>query len=347
MYKDYPMKLLNKIIDGQSLKMTEAAYLFDYVWRNDKKGLFHAVLTSAIHTKGETAAELTGFIKATQSWMPRIKTNFPVTDTSGTGGGKIKTLNVSTLAAFVVAAAGHKVLKACFPGVTSQVGSADVLSYFGIDVFRLKAKEIRERLFKVGISPFYSPSISPKLKNRGRLNREFFLEEGIKIRSPYHLVANICSPCKIKRQIYGCYSKDYLEVLANVFRTLSYEHTLTFTSEIGIPEIANVGKTYFFEQKGDKITNYTLSPSQMGVREVNKKDIIAHSKQEIIKDFVKVLKGKASESKIDLVTLNAGAALYLLEELQSIKEGVKKAKDIIYSGKAYEIFNKLVEFDIV
>lgn len=340
--KEHIVFLLNRIIGRHSLSTRETRELVRYVYTKDTSGFLFTAFTTAIHTKGETTEELVGIIRATRDLMPTIKLPCEVTDTSGTGGGSFKTLNVSTMAAFVVAAAGHRVLKASYRGITSPMGSADIFASCGIDVFSLSVCTIASLLSQVGISPYYPMSISPQLANRVTLARKLFIEEGIKIKTPYHLSTNLCSPCKIRKRVYGCYARDELEKLARVFQLLGYAHTLTFWAEIGIPEISNVGRTHFVEQKGNIVTRYVLTPQQLGVSEWRREEIGFISVKQSTNDFTNVLRGKSTEAKIDLVALNAGASLYLLENLNSIREGVRKAKEILYSGKAHTVFTNLV-----
>lgn len=342
-YREKALQLLNKLIDGHSLTYQETRNLVNYIYTKDTTGFLFTAFTAVIHAKGETSEELVGIIHATQELMPKVEASKGLSDTSGTGGGTFKTINVSTIAAFIVAALDYPILKASYKGVTSSVGSADLFANFGVNIFKLTPRKISTLLNTIGISPYYSIAISPKLKNRLSLSHRLFVKEGIKIKTPYHLSTNLCTPSPMKKRIYGVYSKNNVKKLAKVFRLLDYNHTLTFTAELGMPEISNVGKTHFVEQKGKTIKAYTLSPKELGVKERSRKDIVFVSKKQSLKDFIDILKGQSSEAKIDLISLNAGALLYLLEDLTSIREGVYKAKKAIYSGNAYTKFENLVQ----
>lgn len=338
--------LLAKLVDGNDLTTEEAEKLVHHILVYDSEGMHYATWIGAMHAKGETSEELAGFLNA----IIKLATKFKVsdydldktTDLSGTGGGKFKSFNVSTAASFVVAAAGYTVAKEAYFAVTSPTGSADVFTTFGVDFFKLTREQIEEALKEVGICPISRNFISPKLANCSKLSRKFFIERQVRVRSPFHLVANLYSPLPIKRRIYGCYSERYLEVLANLFIKLGFKKTLTFYAEIGMPELSNVGKTTIAEQNGSKIKKYTVLPADLGVKEAKERDIKTGGREQNITDFVRVLQGKEKGAKADLVAINAGTSLFALGGVKSLEEGTKKAQQILIDGAGYEKLEKLI-----
>lgn len=338
--------LLAKLVDGNNLTAKEAEKLIHNIFVYDTEGMHYATWVGAIHAKGETPDELEGFLNATKQLAVRFNaSDFDInktTDLSGTGGGKFKSFNVSTTASFVVAAAGYTVAKEAYYAVTSPTGSADMFTVFGVDFLKLTKEQIKEALKKVGICPIIAQFISPKLANRSKLSRKFFVERQVRVRSPFHLAANVYSPLPMKHRVYGCYSERYLEILANLFMKLGFEKTLTFYADIGLPEISNVGKTTIVEQNGSNIKKYTVKPTELGVKEVKENDIKTGGKEQNIKDFVRVLQGKEKGAKSDLVAINAGAALYALNDVKTIAEGTGKAQQILGSGAGYEKLRRLI-----
>lgn len=338
--------ILAKLVDGQSLTIKEAEKLAYNIFVNDTEGMHFATWVGAIHAKGETADELAGFLNATSKLSVKFRaSDFDInktTDLSGTGGGSFKTINVSTIASFVVAAVGYTVAKEAYYAVTSPTGSADMFVIFGVDFLKLTKEQIEDALKEIGICPIITSFISPKLANRNKLTRKFFVERQVRIRTSFHLASNLYSPLPMKRRIYGCYSERYLEVLANLFKKLGYERTLTFYAEIGMPELSNVGKTIVFEQNGNKIKKYIVKPADLGVKEASEKEIITGGKKQNIKDFVKILQGKEGGAKTDLVAINAGASLYSLGDVKTLKAGTIKAQGILADGTGYEILKRLI-----
>lgn len=337
--------ILAKLVDGNNLTVEETEKLIYNIFVYDNEGMHFATFLGALHAKGETADELLGFLNVTKKLAVKFNLGLDEnksTDLSGTGGGKFKTINVSTAASFVVAAAGYTVAKEAYFAVTSPTGSADVFTAFGVEFLKLTKTQIEDALNKVGICPVFAPFISPKLENRSKLSRKFFVERQVRIRTIFHLASNIYSPLPMNHRIYGCYSDKYLEVLAQLFAKLGFKRTLTFYAEIGLPEFSNVGKTTVVEQNKNNFKKYTVTPKELGIKEAKKEQIQTGGKEQNIQDFIKILKGKDTGPKADLVAINAGAALYALEDVKSIREGVSKAIKILQSGEGYLKFQLLI-----
>ncbi len=186
--------LLTKLVDGNNLTAEETEILHTTISLYDTEGYHYAIFLASLHTKGETADELSGFIETFRKLSAALKINAPsdkLIDLSGTGGGQFKTINASTAASFVVAASGYIVPKATYFGISNPTGSADIFAAFGIDITRLTKEKIEKALENIGICPFYIPFFSPQLSNRGKISRKVFGEKRIRIRTPSHLVFNI------------------------------------------------------------------------------------------------------------------------------------------------------------
>ena len=336
--------ILAKLVDGNDLTVEEATKLFHDVFVYDTEAYHLAVLMGAIHAKSETANELFGFYKAIDSLAEKLVTKLDperVIDLSGTGGGSFKSINVSTAASFVVTAAGYTVAKEAFYAVTGPTGSADIFAAFGVDIANISKKQVEETLTEVGICPIFVAYFSPKLANRAKISGKIFRERQIRVRSPFHLVSNVYSPQPMNYRVYGCYSEKYLQTLAELFVKLDFKKSITMCAEIGMPEFSNVGKTVVVEQRGKNIKKYTITPKDLGVKEAKLDDIRTGGKEQNVIDFVRILKGKETGPKADLVAINAGAALYILENLNTMKEGVERAREILTTGKPYTVLEKL------
>lgn len=338
--------ILAKLVDGGNLTAREAEELIYHIFVYDMEGMHYATWIGANHAKSETPDELIGFLNATKRLAVKFNpSDFDInktTDLSGTGGGKFKSFNVSTTASFVVAAAGFTIAKEAYYAVTSPTGSADVFIAFGVDFLKLTKEQVEETLKKVGICPIMAPFISPKLANRNKLSKKFFVEGQVRVRSPFHLAANLYSPVPMTHRIYGCYSERYLEILANLFKKLGFKRSLTFYANIGLPEISNVGKTTIVEQNGGRIKKYVVEPADVGVTEAKEEEIKTGGKEQNIIDFVNILRGKEKGAKTDLVAINAGAALYALEDVKTIADGTKKAQAILRAGEGFGKLEQLV-----
>jgi len=337
--------LLAKLVDGQSLTIKEAEELTYNIFIYDTDGMHFATWVGAIHAKGETADELLGFLNATRRLAVQfdLKVNpDKITGLSGTGGGNFKSFNVSTTASFVVAGAGYTIANEVYFAATSPTGSADVFTELGVDFQKLSKEQIEQTLKDIGICPVITPFISPNLTNRGKIALKFFVERQVRVHSPFHLVSNLQLPLSMNSRIYGCYSERYLETLANLFMKMGYKKTLTFYADIGMPEISNVGTTIIVEQSKSKIKKYTVKPSDLGIKEAKKENVKTGGKKQNIVDFVRILQGKERGAKSDLVAINAGASLYALGDVKSLKEGTEKAQQILASGVGFDKLKKLI-----
>ena len=342
--------LIARVVEGKTLNAKQSQKAFETIFKYDTQGYYMLAIISAMHARQETAEELAGLVNANLNLAHKLK--LPnmhksrilnnLTDLSGSGGGSVKTFNVSTTASFIVASAGLYALKNAYWAVTGLTGSADIFDAFGIKVESLNAKTITEMLLAVHISPIYFPLISPKLQNRAKVLKIIFNEQGIKIKTPFHIVSNIISALPVKKRIYGIYSYKYLDTLGQLFMQLGFKHTLTFYGEPGIPEISNVGKTYIVEQRGKNLEKYILVPKELGMKQYETADIRTFSKQENIITFLRVLLNKEHGAKADLAFINAGASLYVTGHAKSIKQGVLKAKELIVSGEAFNVLHNLV-----
>ncbi len=333
---------LRKLTSGESLSCDETVKLFKTIFLYDKKGYFFTAATSAIHAKKETPEELAGIVDVLKELAPNIEIDEEITDTSGTGGGDFKSINVSTAVAFIMASFDIKVAKASYYGVTSKCGSADVLKHYQIDISKLDNKQkIKKVLEKTGIVFYYTPFFSRKLENRGKLFKKVFIENNLRIKTPFHLTTNVFSPFSIKRRIYGVYDKRYLKDLAKMFSLLGFEKTFTFSAEIGLPEISLSGKTYVVQQKGNFIKEIIWTPKDFGLKEVAPEEISFRNLKHSLMKFKEILQGKDDSPYAQLVWMNASAVFYLFGKVRSLQEGVKLAQKICKSQKPWQLLEEV------
>lgn len=338
--------LIAKVVDGDDLTAEEAEGAFTDIFLYDKDGYHFLAFCAALHAKGETADELLGLCRTHKKLGEKIKPKVSpekITDLSGTGGGKLKTINVSTVASFIVSGAGYTVAKQAALGVTSPTGSADIFNAFGIEVYSLKLNQVNDALEKIGICPLYIAAMSPKLANRSLITRKVLIEKGVRIKTPFHIASFAYSPTELKRRIYGCYTEKYLDVLGELFFKLGNERTLILCGVDGLPEASNVGKTLVVEQKGKSIKRYTLSPEDFGLKKAKIDDIKTGGRERNIIDFLRILYNKEKGPKRDIVLANTSASLYVMDKVKSLTEGVKMAGEVIDEGLAFKKLEQLVK----
>lgn len=337
--------LLDKVVCGENLTTSEAEKLFTDIFLHDTEGYHLAALTGAIHSKGETTNELLGFCKSSAKLSIKLNpkvNNDLLTDLTGTGGGKIKTINVSTAASFIVSALGYVVAKQAGYAQTSPTGSGDIFRAFGIDVFQLSKTQVEKTLETIGICPYYLSAMSPKMKNRSQVAKKIFVDKRLQIHSPFHIAAFAYSATKLKKRIYGCYDQRYLDTLGHLFTKLGLDRTIVLHGVGGIPEASNFGQTLVVEQNGNNLKKYSLSPTDFGIKKSRVQDIASGGREQNIIDFLKVISGKASPPKQDLVLINTSISLYSLGKVTNLKQGVQLARQAIKNKQAYNKLEALV-----
>ena len=328
--------LLRKIMDGQDLTAAETDSALRTIMKEDQDGYFYLAFLVALHTKGETAEELFGLCQL-EDFVPKINTGISpemITDLSGTGGAKLKTINVSTAASFIVAGAGFNVAKQAARGVTGPTGSADVFGAFGIDVYKITPETIKQTLGNVGIVPYFYVAFGKGMENRSRLGKRIFFDGKLGIRIPFHLAFFAYSPIEMRSRTYGVYDEKYLRILAELFQKLGYAKCLVFHGVGGLCEVSNIGPTKIVEFNGDAMKEYTINPEDMGLKKSSYEDIRSGSAEQNIIDFLRILYGKEIGPKRDLVLANAAASFYALGKVTSLKEGVELARQVLEEGKA-------------
>ncbi len=365
---------LKKIAYGESLDVGEARMALNIIGDQDlitdpvhSDGLYMLALTLGIMAKGPTADELFGFVQSISDNSIRFAApdlEEKMIDISGTGGDRIKTFNVGTVASFVLAAGGLFVAKQATRGYTGFTGSANIFQELGLDPFSLSADRVVDLLRKTGMVALYTPAYS-----RGLKNRIDFLTKlkniGLAYPTPWHLVSWVYSPFALRYRLYGVFRKDYVMILAELFQKLGYERVLVCHGLDGLDEVSNVGATYVAELRNKTIEESEVQPEDLGISRARAEDIQTLSASELIEfenpntdsnrkaslaelgrqrnieTCFRILLGKERGAKLDLVLVNAGAAFYVAGVRPSIREGVNFARELIEDGKAQK---KLEEF---
>jgi len=220
-----------------------------------------------------------------------------------------------------------------------------LMEELGVEVSKLKSStKLKNILEKVGTVLYHRAYMVPeRMRNRPKFWKE--LEKaGLKVGTIFHLASLLYSLFPIKHRLYGMYSDKYLSKVAKVLKRMSYKRVLVVHGEGGLCEVSNFGKTKVAELKNGKVREYTLSPSDFGLKKCGVEDIRAVSKKQNIIDFLRVLYGKDKGPKRDLVLANASAAFSVLGKVQNFKEGVKLASSLIDSEKSSEKLEKFVNY---
>ena len=287
-----------------------------------------AGLLVALRIKGETVDEIAAAASVMRELSTKVTLSNPthLIDTCGTGGDGIQTFNVSTVSAFVAAAAGAKVAKHGGRSVSSTCGSADVLEILGVNV-NLTPAEVAQCVDNIGIGFMFAPNHHSAMKHAAPVRRE------LGVRTLFNLLGPLTNPANAKRQVMGVFAKELTAKLAHVLQKLGSEHVLVVCGADGMDEISFTGDTYIAELKDGKVSEYILNPSQFGMPLHPLSSIQIQNADESKAMILDVLNGKQGAAR-DIVLLNAGAAIYVSGVVDSLQAGINKAAEVIDGGLA-------------
>ena len=327
---------LNLLLNRQDLSHTQMLAVMQQVMGGELTPAQIAALLIALRMKGETVDE----IAAAATVMRQLSTKVEIqdknylVDTCGTGGDGIQTFNVSTVSAFVAAAAGAKVAKHGGRSVSSTCGSADVLEVLGVNVNKTP-EQVAQSVDAIGIGFMFAPNHHSAMKHAAPVRKE------LGVRTLFNLLGPLTNPASAKRQVMGVFDKALTTKLAQVLQKLGSEHVMVVHGADGMDEISFTGDTYIAELKDGKVTEYTVNPSQFGMQKHALSAIQIQNAEQSKAMILDVLASKHGAAR-DIVLLNAGAAIYVAGLVDSLQAGVLKAAEVIDSGAAKEKLGQLV-----
>ncbi|WP_445612572.1 anthranilate phosphoribosyltransferase [Geobacillus sp. YF-1] len=333
-------ELLGKCAEGQTLTEAEAYAAMNAVMAGEATASQIASLLSMLRVRGETVDELVGFVRAMRDRMTAIDAGDEVIDTCGTGGDGAATFNVSTAAAIVVSSLGVKVAKHGNRAVSSKSGSADVLERLGIDI-QSSPETARRALDQTGLAFLFAPLYHAAMKHAAGPRKE------IGFRTVFNLIGPLANPARCKRQVIGVSSTDYAEKLAETMRRLGSEHVLFVTGRDGLDECSIAAETDVVELKNGEIRRFVIAPEDAGLPRGALADVQVRNPEESAALLQAVMEGTAPASAVNMVALNAGAALYAAGKAETIAAGTAMAKDAILSKTAYAQLERLRTKEVV
>jgi anthranilate phosphoribosyltransferase len=328
---------IRRVVDGENLSVSEARTASTLVFEDATEAQIGALL-SALRAKGETEAEVAGFARGMYEAARRIDPDrAPLVDTCGTGGDGHDTINVSTTSSFVVAGAGVPVAKHGNYSVSSSSGSADVLEELGVTIdAEPPAVEacIEERGMGFMLAPVFHPAMEAVIGPRKELG----------MRTIFNVLGPLTNPAGADAQVVGVYDPDLVPMLAAALSRMSVERALVVHGA-GLDEFGVHGESTVAEVDGDSVTEYTVTPADLGVGSHDLSAVAGGSPTENAADLRGILEGEVGGAKRDIVLANAGAAIRVAGEADSLAGGVDAAREAIDSGAAAAQLEALREFD--
>ncbi len=327
-------ELLARCIEGKTLTEQQAEEVMDSIMVGEATPSQIASLVSLMRLRGETVDELVGFTKSMKKHMSSLEYDTDVIDTCGTGGDGASTFNISTASAIVVSALKVKVAKHGNRAVSSKSGSADVLEKLGVNIQTSKEEAVQslnERHMSFLFAPMFHSSMKHAVIPRKELG----------FRTVFNLLGPLSNPANAKRQVIGVFSTEYAEKMAEALKRLGAEHVLLVTGRDGLDEISITTATDVVELKNGVITRYVLQPADVGLNVGVLDEIQVSNSEESAKLIEEILKGNGPDSAENIVAINAGAALYVANQVPTLDMGVILAKEAIKNGMAYQQLRSL------
>ena len=289
--------------------------------------------------KGETDDELLAMLDVMQKFATRISPKCKTTliDVCGTGGDSMMTFNISTAAAFVIAASGGAVAKHGNRAVSSVCGSADIFEYFGYDL-NASSERITQIIEKFGIGFMFAQKFHPAMKNVAKARKM------IGTRTAFNLLGPLCNPANVKNQLIGVFSEDFLERIPNLLKKKNSDTIMAVRSIDGLDELSTTAKNHVCLLKNKKIQTFILDPQAVGLKKSEIKQLQVTSKESAINAFVSVLNGSASKAMIETTALNAAGGLIVANIADNFSSAVNIALDTLQSDKAYKLFREFISF---
>jgi len=286
--------------------------------------------------KGETIDEIVAAAKVMRSLATGVEISKPkhLVDTCGTGGDSSGLFNVSTASAFVVASAGGQVAKHGNRSISSKSGSADVLETAGVNL-DMSPETISNCVEKIGVGFMFAPAHHSAMKYAIGPRRE------LAVRTIFNVLGPLTNPAGAPSQVMGVYHKDLVEPIAYALKNLGSSHVMVVHSNDGLDEISIADSTYVAELKNGTVETYSISPSDFDMQQANLDSICVDDADASLKLIQEALDGQEGPAK-DIIALNAGAAIYVSGLTNSLKDGVKKAHEILSSGAAHQKLDDLV-----
>jgi anthranilate phosphoribosyltransferase len=330
-----PQEALLRCIEHREIFHDEMLQLMRMIMRGEISPSMTSALLVGLRTKKETIGEITAAAMVMREFANQVhvpdQTHF--VDIVGTGGDGSHSFNISTTAMFVVAAAGAKVAKHGNRGVSSKSGSADVLESLGVNI-SLSPDQVSACLIKTGIGFMFAPNHHPAMKNVAPIRKE------LGVRTIFNILGPLTNPANAPHMLMGVFHPDLVGIQVRVLERLGLKHALVVYGKDGLDEISLGASTLVGELKDGQITEYEIHPEDFGLSMSGTRAFKVDSPAQSQAMLIDVLNNIPSPA-LDIVCLNAGAALYASDVAPSIEAGITLAKQAIENGSAK---NKLDAF---
>jgi anthranilate phosphoribosyltransferase len=333
MFKEH----LAKIIGRTDLTETQMAEMMSEIFEGQTTDAQVGAMMAALATKGETFEELAGAARAMRKKAHRIQAaTSPVVDTCGTGGDGLKTFNISTTTAFVVAGCGVTVAKHGNRSVSSKCGSADVLESLGVKL-DTDPEVVEEAVQEIGIGFLFAPLYHSAMRHAMKARTE------VGLRSIFNMLGPLTNPAGANCQLLGVFAPHLTEMFAEALRLLGAKSAFVVHGHDGLDEISVCAPTRVSQLEADRIRTYDIYPEQYFGQLAQPEEMNGGDPEQNAAITRKILEGEKGPKR-DVVLLNTAAALVACQKAEDLKEGIAKAEAAIDNKAALEKLEALVAY---
>jgi anthranilate phosphoribosyltransferase len=325
--------LLARLADGATLSEDDADEFFAACLRGEPSAAQVGAALTAMRMRGETLGEITACARAMRRAAIHIEPPFPTIDVCGTGGDGQHSLNISTAVGFVAAGGGLKVAKHGNRAQSSKSGTADVLTELGVDISAPAEAQLKA-LEEAGICFMFAPS------HHGAMRHVSPIRQELGFRTIFNLLGPLTNPAGSKRQVVGVFAERWVAPLAQALGVLGAERAWVVHGG-GLDEMTTTGETAVAEFREGQVRLFTVTPEAVGLPRAALADLVGGSPAENAQALRALLDG-AKGAYRDIVCLNAAAAFLVSEKVETLREGVELAAQVIDDGRARGALEKLV-----
>ncbi len=333
-----PQEALQRTIEHREIFHDEMLHLMRQIMQGEISPLMVAAILTGLRVKKETIGEISAAAMVMRELSTKVVTphNPHFVDIVGTGGDGAHTFNISTATMFVATAAGATVAKHGNRSVSSKSGSADVLESLGANIM-LKPEQVGACIEAIGCGFMFAPNHHPAMKNVAPVRRE------MGVRTIFNILGPLTNPAGAPNTLMGVFHPDLVGIQVRVMKQLGADHVMVVWGKDGMDEISLGAATLVGELKNGQITEYEIHPEDYGLAMMSNRGLRVADAAESRAMLLEALENKPGTPR-EIVTLNAGAALYTANLVDSIGDGIARARETIASGAARKKLDDFINF---
>jgi anthranilate phosphoribosyltransferase len=329
---------LDRLLDGHDLSRAEARAAMGAIMSGEATPAQISAFLVALRIKGETADEIAGCAEAMREHVLKVvPARDDLVDTAGTGGDGAATLNISTAAALVAAAAGAAVAKHGNRAVSSASGSADVLEALGFEL-ELPPDRIARSIDELGFGFLFAPAHHPGFRHAAPVRRE------LATRTVFNVLGPLTNPAGARAQIVGVYTPELVPTIAQVLARLGARRAFVVHGAGGIDELSPVGPNLVYEVVDGSVREREIDPLDLGLPRCAPGDLAGGTPAENAAAIRAIFSGEESGGRRSAVLLNAAGAIAAAGHADDLRDGLALATEAVDSGAAAERLEQLIAF---